>query len=432
MRTANVYFNDIVGRVKPMHAVNNGPVYKWSPGQRNTNIDLYRAAGIPYARNHDASLYSTYGGEHTVDVHAIFPRFEADPYDPLSYDFVCTDEYIRVTELAGTRTFYRLGSKIEHGIKKYGTLPPPDFKKWAVICEHIIRHYTEGWADGFHYDIEYWEIWNEPDLDPPTWGGTKEQFIELYNTASTHLKHCFPHLKIGGPALGYRLDWLADFLDAIVTKPDFLSWHCYGSQVAHMLQRTQDIRRMLDERGMTDVPSILNEWNYVKGWDGDIFYYSKKCIKGLKGAAFTAAVMCACQYAPVDMLMYYDARPGAFNGLFDTDFVCDPLKGYYPFPMFNTLYRLGNAVRVRGDEDLYLAAAVGQEGKAILLSYYTDDDTAQDIDVTIHMNGLSEHTNAEIYLLDATHDMQHIRTEAVTDTLTLSLARHASVLVTLA
>ena len=42
---------------------------------------------------------------------------------------------------------------------------PKDFKKWAVICEHIIRHYTEGWADGFFYDMPYWEIWNEPDLD---------------------------------------------------------------------------------------------------------------------------------------------------------------------------------------------------------------------------------------------------------------------------
>jgi hypothetical protein len=55
-----------------------------------------------------------------------------------------------------------LGASIEHGEKK-GTYPPQDYAKWARICEHIILHYTKGWANGFHYDITYWEIWNEPD-----------------------------------------------------------------------------------------------------------------------------------------------------------------------------------------------------------------------------------------------------------------------------
>ena len=134
------------GKMKPMHAVNNGPVYKFTLDQRISNLDAFRDAGIPYARTHDASFYSTYGGEHTVDVHAIFPDFSKDPCDPASYDFTLTDEYLRVIDFAGVKTFYRLGSKIEHWPKKYGTLPPADFQKWAVICEHIMRHYLEGAA----------------------------------------------------------------------------------------------------------------------------------------------------------------------------------------------------------------------------------------------------------------------------------------------
>ena len=153
-------FAQKLGAVKPMHAVNNGPVYKFAADQRITNLPAYKEAGIPYARTHDASFYATYGGEHTVDIIAIFPNFDADPDDPASYDFRLTDEYMRVIELAGTKPFFRLGNKIEHWPKKYGTLPPKDFHKWAVICEHIIRHYTEGWADGFHMDMPYWEIWN--------------------------------------------------------------------------------------------------------------------------------------------------------------------------------------------------------------------------------------------------------------------------------
>ena len=30
------------------------------------------------------------------------------------------------------------------------------------------------------------------------WGGTKEEFFDLYKIASKHLKAKFPHLKIGG------------------------------------------------------------------------------------------------------------------------------------------------------------------------------------------------------------------------------------------
>ena len=149
MNKITVNFANTKGSIKPLHCVNNGPAAQ-SP--TSEIVDLYRALGIPYARNHDASFYSAYGLEHTVDVNNIFPCFDADPTDPASYDFTCTDNYIAVTEAAGTHQFYRLGSRIEHEVKKYGTVMPADFKKWAIVCEHIIRHYTEGWANGYHYD----------------------------------------------------------------------------------------------------------------------------------------------------------------------------------------------------------------------------------------------------------------------------------------
>lgn len=83
-----------VGKIKDMHAVNNGPVYKRTAGQDLTNLHDYKAARIPYARTHDASICYNYGGEHTVDITAIFPDMNADPYDPNSYDFTLTDEYL--------------------------------------------------------------------------------------------------------------------------------------------------------------------------------------------------------------------------------------------------------------------------------------------------------------------------------------------------
>ena len=419
MEIMRVDFAQGCGAVKPMHAVNNGPVYKFAEDQRITNIDSYRAAGIPYARTHDAAFYSTYGGEHTVDIHAIFPDFDADPNDPASYDFVLTDEYLKVIEFAGTKTFYRLGSKIEHWKKKYGTLPPKDFRKWAVICEHIIRHYNEGWADGFHLDIEYWEIWNEPDLDPDDsphkrcWGGTKAQFFEFYDVAARHLKKCFPHLKIGGPAIAGNLEWADEFLAQLKAPLDFFSWHIYAAAPEKVVARAEKVRAMLDQYGFRNTASILNEWNYVRGWTGDDWLYTLRMEKSLKGAAFIAATMSECQKSSVDLLMYYDARPCGMNGMFSTDFVCDCLKGYYPFRMFNELYKLGNSVRTECGENIYGCAARNENRAAVMLTHYNDDDAAAAKSVRVEMRGLNAGNGmrARFYLLDQDNDMALVKEE---------------------
>ena len=230
-----VDFSKKCGPVKDMHSVNNGPAGSKVRGG-NSTYKYFEEAQIPYARIHDASFYASYGGEYTVDVHRIFRNFDADVNDPTSYFFEATDTYLKNIESVGTKPFYRLGSAIEHGIK-LGTFPPKDFQKWAEICEHIIRHYTEGWADGFNMDIEYWEIWNEPDCrnrdgSNPCWQGTDEQFVEFFVTVQKHLKNCFPHLKIGGPA--FCTTWCDDFTDMLFTalkeqniSLDFYSFHSY-------------------------------------------------------------------------------------------------------------------------------------------------------------------------------------------------------------
>ncbi len=387
MSEIRIDFAKCSGRIKPMHCVNNGPLPKRGDQTRD-NFDTYKAAKIPYMRNHDASFCAAYGGGHTVDVHMIFPDFDADPYDPASYDFALTDLYMQNTLAAGTKIFYRLGSKIEHEPKKYGTLVPKDFQKWAVICEHIIRHMNEGWADGHHFDIEYWEIWNEPDLGEKTWAGTKEQFFSLYETAARHLKACFPALKIGGPALCGNFQWAEDFMRYLSeAKPrvplDFFSWHIYAKKVESVADRCRAARALLDKYGFTGTESILNEYNFVLDWSPR-FVESIEAIISMPGAAFTASCFLAGQNSPVDMLMYYDARPSVFNGMWDY-YTERPLKGYYPFLMFSRLYELGTSVPVETDvqPQIWAAAAKNDAGeKAIMLSYFRYEG-GEEITVTL-------------------------------------------------
>ena len=412
-------FNNIIGKIKPMHAVNNGPCVAGND-QKRGNQDDYKAARIPYARNHDASFYSGYGGDHTVDVHLIFRDFDADENDPASYDFACTDVYISQIVKYGAKPFYRLGSRIEHEVKKYGTYPPKDYLKWAKICEHIIMHYTEGWADGFNYDIEYWEIWNEPDLDPDDsknkrcWQGTEEEFAKLYTVAATYLKNRFPHLKIGGPSSAGDESWMERFLER--TKEahppiDFFSWHWYWTQPYDMSIKASRIRKLIDKYGYTSTESIMNEWNYVRGWV-DEFVYSIEQIISMKGAAFSLACMLAGQNNPdLDMMMYYDARPGAFNGLFDY-YTMRPLKGYYPFYLFANLYELENQVEASSnDEDVYVACAKNDEKAEMLITYYAEDDNKYQKYVTVEAEGV-DFSNAKIYITDPYKTMQEYKAKS--------------------
>ena len=442
-----------LGPIKPMHAVNNGPSVANPAGdQVRGNFEEYRAAHIPFARTHD-SIGCVNGGEHTCDITAVFPDFDADENDPESYDFVFTDHYLDTIRRAGTQVFFRLGQTIEHGPRKYGVFPPKDFAKWARICEHVIRHYNEGWGWGADaapttknvpwpgsFDIKCWEIWNEPDLDmteddavptnPRCWGGTVEDFFVFYETVAKHLKTTFPDLKIGGPAACCRFDFCDRFLARCRDRGvplDFFSWHVYATEPKTIAERCDVMRSLLDRYGFTETESILDEWNYVKGWT-DEWVYSLEVESGRfnqKGSAFIMSAMIDCQSKPVDMLMFYDARVGSgMNNLFDRTTLW-PTKGYYPFFAWSKLAELGTQVgcsvsegcvddsgaytgavlelaRGKPARTIRAVAAKGADGTgALVVARYSEDNNETDVrKIRIAIPGVSLE-NARCHITDA-------------------------------
>jgi len=414
-----------IGKMKIMHSVNNAPAGNIERQAKNmSNYHYFREAGIPYCRNHDASFYSGYDGEYIVDVHRIFRDFDADVNDPAAYDFEYTDKYVAAVESVGAHTFYRLGSRIEHQ-KVVGTLPPKDYTKWAQICEHIILHYTEGWANGFTYDMKYWEIWNEPENGHSCWEGTREEFYTFFVTAYAYLKKRFPHLKIGGHAM--TCSWYDDFnhalFDLLVEHGcvlDFFSFHGYTNNPHNYYDNAQHAYELLCEYGWQDhTELILNEWNYNRGWIGDKYIYSIHVLKdngGLKASSFIAGSMAVAHTSPVDQMMYYDAQPSDWNSMFDSTFLT-PLKGYYPFKMFGDLYRMGENISSASDDDtVYAIAAKGKDTCGLMLTYFDDNDAAEAKEISVTLQNLAGNTmkTVEYYILDKNNDMKLWRTDRTT------------------
>lgn len=386
-----------------MHATNNGP---FRSHRELDFFDDFKEAGIPFIRNHDASFDSWYGGEHSIDVENIFPDMDADENDPANYDFALTDLATQWSLDAGSRIVYRLGTKIEHEIRKYHTKVPKDFQKYARVCEHIIRHMCYGWADGNHMDIPYWEIWNEADsclngVPNSTWQGTHQEFLQFFEIMAKHLKSCFPELKIGGPAYCYCVNSKAanefiQYASEHQVPIDFFSWHGYETDPQKYPDAARYARNLLDRFGYQKTELHLNEWNYIIGWKGEEIRKSYKTIRTAKGAAFCAASMLSAQKSPMDMFMYYNLGPSAYNGLFayDTYERCRP---YYTFWQFNKLYRAGNEVYSESDDSIFTGAARDDQGKGFAQIAYYEDASEEDELLELDIRGL--HTETEIKMV---------------------------------
>lgn len=367
-----VNFTDLSGPLKKLHGVNNGPV---SFGTLVDVSDYYRDAGIPLVRLHDTN----WPHPREVDIHTIFPDFDKDADNPASYDFSRTDVYLAQILATGARIVYRLGVSIEHAATKYYTHPPKDYHQWAKICIGIIRHYNEGWADGFHYGIRHWEIWNEPDNpDYPgsnvMWSGTPEQYYDLYRVAALAIKRHDANLLVGGQAATMvNLPFTRGFIEYCGRHKlplDFFTWHAYTADPELVASNSRMLQEWLREAGYPRMESHLNEWGYLRFdsvesmlrlWKRDGAEDRKRLFerqKNEEGASFAGALFALLQDCPVDEANHYDAQPiNLFNGLFDQYGV--PQRMYDVFYQFNRLCAYRHRIDVKVEEQAKGLYSVG-------------------------------------------------------------------------
>ena len=386
MANLQINLNKTVDKIKPMHGVGQPPL-AGAGYNLNCAFHYLTDASIPYSRLHDVA--GVFGGGRFVDVPNIFRDFSADENDPSNYDFSFTDVLISSLIKANVEPYFRLGVTIENSaeIKSYRIDPPSDYGKWARICEHIIRHYNEGWANGFEYGIKYWEIWNEPDdlsnagTVSMMWNGTAEDYYRLYDVSAKHLKKCFPNIKIGGyAAIGFQTVtddpekpdiwsekakyWLEFFhgfmkyIKAHSSPIDFFSWHCYRT-AERCITEGKYVLDQLRSYGYGDIECHLNEWNPDPDTRG-------KAVHG----AQVAAIMLGMQNIGMDLLCFYDARmQGSIYAGFFNPITYKPWHAYYSAAAFGELYKLKNQVELINDtEGLYAVCATNGKRSVLLIS----------------------------------------------------------------
>ena len=384
----------------------------------NASTDIrqsFKQLNLAFARLHDSPLSNP--GCRLVDISHIFPLPHLDENDCRNYDFSYTDDYIKnCIETSGTPIYYRLGESIDHSVRKYKVDPPADVDKWINICSNIIRHYTEGLWNGFNFNIEYWEIWNEPDAKEfKMWRGTLQQFNEFYVKVAGELKKRFPHLKFGGPAHTKFNEINVEFVKhcAANNAPlDFYSYHCYAADPFGWIQETPAlVRKLLDENGYTNTEIHLNEWHYFPGeWArlrNDPLYkdhmYNEE-MKGLDSAAFLTTVMALWQDTPLDYGAYYTCIGNAWGCYKNGTNIKTP--SWYGLKAFGEIVRYPIRLDAASSvKEVTVLAGENESGeKAMLISAFQ----TRPMDVVIECDITVSAANCRVLLLDNDHQLTQV------------------------
>ncbi len=103
---------------------------------------------------------------------------------------------------------------------------PSDPAKWAEVCRLLTNHVIQKGCM-----VRFVEIWNEPDLQPVFFTGTKKDYLHIYDFASRAVRSASENIRIGGPAMANDLSWVRVLIEQYMADRfplDYLSMHCYG------------------------------------------------------------------------------------------------------------------------------------------------------------------------------------------------------------
>lgn len=197
----------------------------------------------------------------------------ATPLPEPVYTFAYVDKVFDAILDAGARPFVELGFMPRALATQTETLfwwkahcsPPNDMSRWVELVTTTVQHWIERYGID---EVRQWpfEVWNEPNLVPHFWTGTRTEYFELYAATARAIKDIDPGFRVGGPstsvfvpdarydgeyhdpslevetahaedpnALDWQPVWIHEFLAYCASNDlplDFLSTHLYPTDYA--------------------------------------------------------------------------------------------------------------------------------------------------------------------------------------------------------
>ncbi|EKD76137.1 MAG: hypothetical protein ACD_43C00214G0001 [uncultured bacterium] len=171
----------------------------------STALDLANEAGVDWSRE-----------EFSWDV----IESTNDQFNFASYDSVIEAYNTHDINVLGLLTYSSSWASSNPGSTE-AEFYPPDLDAWSDYVSTVAAHYAG--------QIDYWEIWNEPNYSG-FWKGTTDDYVELVETAATAIKTANPNAKIVlGGLSGADTNFLNEVFSSISDKSliDVVAIHPY-------------------------------------------------------------------------------------------------------------------------------------------------------------------------------------------------------------
>jgi xylan 1,4-beta-xylosidase len=158
-------------------------------------------------KEHCGFEYVRFHGLFHDDTYIYFPGKDGS----VTYNWQYVDDvFDRLLDI-GVKPFVELGffpkamaaenSKVQFasGWRANISLDRNNFGKWHDLVKNFTKHCVD------RYGIEevmtwYFEVWNEPNLNPGFFDGTKSDYFRLYKEAALAVKSVDTRLRVGGPS----------------------------------------------------------------------------------------------------------------------------------------------------------------------------------------------------------------------------------------
>lgn len=337
---------------------------------------LWREAGVTVVRSFDwVSRLDTRDNPTSL-----FPDWNADVDDPASYNFAATDEWVEAVHGIGAEVMFTVASSIPKN-----KLPAEDVEVYGRVVEHIVRHYSQGWAGGPTKPIRLYEFGDQPDFGPLHFAGRPEEFYAMYRAFCEAVYRVDPSLTVGGPSLAFSLESDSPYREGFLAfvrendlPLDFFSflWFTDGSRDPLDYRFvSRELRAVLDRHGFTDTDLTLSYWNYLA--------VPSSTAPAAEKGAFQAATAIYLQDTVIDHAFFFRADSGRdpHYGFVDPGGIGD-VDGN-PDERSHALALAGRALRgrrlaVTGGDESGLACAAGRDGDTVrvLVANYVAPDSA--------------------------------------------------------
>lgn len=248
-------------------------------------------------------------------IHDYYDVYSIDADGVPQYDWTELDRIIGAVHLSGAEPFISVSYTPPALARDSVYGPPRDLALWQELVYQTVYHLNIERELG----IQFWEVWNEPNL-PHFWSGTLDEYLQLYQATARGALRADTSIKIGGPAtasnrnLGEAFPWynernwiteLARFTQANRLPLDFVSWHLYDGRVDQYPLSVTEHEDWL--RNTNPKPLLfLTEWNYDGGFT--------PAYEDGRTSAFVAATVAALVGTSLSQAFYFEPIDGGTGG----------------------------------------------------------------------------------------------------------------------